>query len=227
MSVLNEIARRSNPKFGKPSTGSQKVTQRPGSSKRPLRCWRENRPVYGHLTVICGPMYAGKTTELLKSVLLAKSLYSKAVLVVKPAFDSRYSSTKIVSHDKLSVEAKSITAWKQIAHLAVDADLVCIDEIQFFQEPHFDGDIVEQIRQLLTIGTDVTVSGLDLDWQGEPFGITSRLLAMADDVKKLHANCTTCGQAARKTHKKTPNAEQVELGATDLYEARCNTHWGL
>ena len=183
--------------------------------------------MYGKLTVICGPMYAGKTTELLKSILVARNLFSKAVLVVKPAFDSRYSTTKIVSHDNLGVQAKSITDWDQIAILAADADLVCLDEIQFFQNPHFEGDIVEQVRQLLATGTDVTVSGLDMDWQGEPFAVTARLMAMADDVKKLTANCTVCGQHASKTHKKTPNAEQIELGAGDLYEARCNDHWGL
>jgi thymidine kinase len=183
--------------------------------------------MYGHLTVICGPMYAGKTTELLKSILVARNLYSKAVLVVKPAFDSRYSATKITSHDNLCVEAKSITDWDQISILAADADMVCIDEIQFFQPPHFDGDIVENVRLMLATGTDVTVSGLDLDWQGEPFGVTARLMAMADDVKKLTANCTVCGQPASKTHKKTSNSEQIELGAGDIYDARCNQHWGL
>jgi len=183
--------------------------------------------MYGNLTVICGPMYAGKTTEILKRIILARNLWSKAVLVVKPAFDNRYAATKIVSHDQLTVEAKSITEWDQIALLAADADMVCIDEVQFFQEPHFHGDVVEQIRQLLAVGTDVIASGLDMDWQGEPFPVTARLLAMADEVVKLHANCTVCAQPAFKTHKKVPNSEQIELGASDLYESRCNTHWGL
>ncbi len=183
--------------------------------------------MYGHLTVICGPMYAGKTTELLKRVLVDRNLYSKAVLVIKPAFDDRFSATKIVSHDNLAVESKAITEWDQVALLAADADVVCIDEVQFFQEPHFKGDIIEEVRLLLATGTDVVVSGLDLDWQGEPFAMTARLMAMADQVQKLHANCTTCGQPARKTHKKAPNSAQIELGAADLYEARCNDHWGM
>jgi thymidine kinase len=183
--------------------------------------------MYGHLTVICGPMYAGKTTEILKRIIVARNLWSKAVLVVKPALDDRYSATKIVSHDKLATEAKAITSWDQIDLLAADADMVCIDEVQFFQEPHFHGDVVEQVRQLLATGTDVVVSGLDMDWQGEPFNVTARLIAMADEVKKLQANCTVCAQPAPKTHKKSPNGEQIEVGAGDLYEARCNTHWGL
>jgi len=183
--------------------------------------------MYGHLTVICGPMYAGKSTELLKSILLARTLYSKAVLVIKPTFDNRYAASKIVSHDGLSVDAKSISEWDQIAPLATDADMVCIDEIQFFQEPNYTGDIVEEIRQLLITGTDVTVGGLDMDWIGNPFPVTARLMAMADEVKKIKANCTQCNETASKTHKKTPNSEQIELGSQDLYESRCNKHWGL
>jgi thymidine kinase len=182
--------------------------------------------MYGHLTVICGPMFASKTTELLKRILWARNGEHKAVLVVKPAFDERYSSTKIVSHDGLSVDAKAITKWDDVAILANDADLVCIDEVQFLSQPNFSDDIVECVRQLLVIGTDVVVTGLDMDWMGEPFSTTSILAAMSDTLIKVTANCTQCGQAAAKTHKKIPNSEQIELGATDLYEARCNNHWG-
>jgi thymidine kinase len=183
--------------------------------------------MYGHLTVICGPMFASKTTELLKRILWARNGQHKAVLVIKPAFDNRYSATKIVSHDGLSVDAKAITKWEDIDILASDAEMVCIDEVQFFTDPHFKDDIVDKIRDLLIVGTDVVVTGLDMDWQGQPFPITATLSAMADTILKFTANCTTCGQAAPKTHKKVPNGESVELGASDLYEARCNTHWGL
>lgn len=182
--------------------------------------------LYGRLTVICGPMYAGKTTELLKRIIWARNGHSKAVLVIKPAFDTRYSQTQIVSHDGLKTDAKAVTDWGQVAHLAADADMVCIDEVQFFTEPHFNGDIVEQVRQLLVTGTDVVVSGLDMDWQGYPFPVTATLGAMADEMLKIKAYCSVCAAAAGKTHKKVPNAEQVELGSSDLYEARCNTHWG-
>ena len=183
-------------------------------------------PLYGKLTTICGPMYSGKTTELLKRILWARNLNSKAVLVIKPSFDTRYSKVKIVSHDGLKVDAKAITAWDQIATLAADADMICIDEVQFFDKDNYDGDIVEEIRQTLVLGTDVVVSGLDMDWQGNAFPITAACSAMADEIVKLHANCTVCGGKAAKTHKLAPNAEQVELGSHELYEARCNTHWG-
>lgn len=187
---------------------------------------------YGKLTVICGPMYAGKTTELLKRILWARNGESKAVLVVKPAFDNRYSDTKIVSHDGLSVDAMAVTSWYDIGSLADDAEMVCFDEVQFFQEPHFDSeyegervDIIHVVRSLLGRGVDVVCSGLDMDWKGSPFPITADLVAMSDEVLKITANCTTCGRPAAKTFKKVVNDETVELGAADLYEARCNQHW--
>jgi thymidine kinase len=183
--------------------------------------------MYGKLTTICGPMFAGKSTELLKRILWARNGQHKTVLVIKPAFDNRYSSTKIVTHDGLSVDAKSITKWDDIAHLAADAELICIDEIQFFTPQYFEDDIIECVRDCLIIGTEVVVGGLDMDWRGEGFETTSRLMAMSDEVKKITAVCTSCGQPASKTHKKLPNAEQIELGTTDLYEARCNDHWGM
>jgi thymidine kinase len=172
-------------------------------------------------------MYAGKTTELLKRVLWAQQGQKKRVLVVKPAFDDRFSTTKIVSHDGLSVDAKSVTTWDQVALEAADSEIVFVDEIQFFQEPHFKGNIIEHIRDCLITGADVVVTGLDMDWQGEPFLKTALLAGMADSTIKLKANCTRCGQPAAKTHKKVPDGEQIELGAADKYEARCNDHWGM
>lgn len=187
---------------------------------------------YGKLTVICGPMYAGKTTELLKRILWARNGQSKAVLVVKPAFDNRYADTKIVSHDGLSVDAMSVTSWYDVGSLADDAEMVCFDEVQFFQEPHFNSeyegervDIIHVVRSLLNRGVDVVCSGLDMDWKGAPFPITADLVAMSDEVLKITANCTTCGRPAGKTFKKVANDQSVELGAGDLYEARCNEHW--
>ena len=181
--------------------------------------------MYGALTVICGPMMAGKTTELLKRIFWARNGLAQAVLVVKPAFDNRYDSVKIVSHDGAAVDAKAIQMWGQVKDLAADADLICIDEIQFFKTPHFEGDIVQIIGSLLKQGKEIVVTGLDMDWRGEPFANTSSLMAMADTLLKLSANCTLCGQKATKTYKKTPNEEQIELGSDDLYEARCNKHW--
>ena len=182
--------------------------------------------MYGTFTFICGPMYAGKTTELLKRILWARNGCSKAVLVLKPAFDKRYSNTKIVSHDGLSVDAKSISSFSEVIPLIADAEMICIDESQFFVDPHFSDDLVEWVGKFLLDGKEVVATGLDMDWRGHPFGISAQFAAMADDVIKIKANCTVCGTAAAKTYKKIQNGEQIiELGATDLYEARCNKHW--
>lgn len=183
--------------------------------------------MYGNLTFICGPMYAGKTTELLKRILWARNGCGKAVLVLKPAFDKRYSITKIVSHDGLSVESKAISSFSEVSSLIGDAEMICIDESQFFTSPHFTDDIIEWISKFLADGKEVVATGLDMDWKGHPFDISARLSAMADDVIKIKANCTVCGTSAAKTFKKFPNEEQIELGANDLYEARCNRHWKL
>ena len=172
-------------------------------------------------------MYAGKTTELLKRILWARNGCGKAVLVLKPAFDKRYSITKIVSHDGLSVESKAISSFSEVSSLIGDAEMICIDESQFFTSPHFTDDIIEWISKFLADGKEVVATGLDMDWKGHPFDISARLSAMADDVIKIKANCTVCGTSAAKTFKKFPNEEQIELGANDLYEARCNKHWNL
>lgn len=179
--------------------------------------------MYGKLTVICGPMFAGKTTESLKRILWAKNGQHRQVRVFKLSFDDRYAETEIVSHDGLRAPAENIDAVAQID--SVPGSLIVFDEIQFFTEDNFNGNVIEWIKDLLSHGADVVVSGLDTDWQGSPFAITSLLMGMADEVIKIKANCTICGQPATKTFKKNSNGDLVELGSSDLYEARCNTHW--
>lgn len=180
---------------------------------------------YGTLSVYAGPMFSGKSTSTLKRILWARNGEGRTVHVFKPAFDNRYSDTEIVNHDGLRTPAISIT---EIPDTKFDkTDLVFIDEVQFMMDPYFNGDIVAWVKTLLSEGIEVIVAGLDMDWQGNPFDITSKLLAMANDAHKLTADCTVCGRSASKTFKKVqdPNSGSVELGATDLYEARCNQHW--
>jgi thymidine kinase len=182
--------------------------------------------MYGELTVITGPMFSSKTTELLKRILWAKNGENKEVLVIKPAFDDRYSITKIVSHDGLSVDAESITSWANIYESALFADMIFIDELQFFCEPYFSGDIIQEVINLLKQGKTVIANGLDMDFEGNAFPITKTLFTMADNAIKLRSNCVICGKNATKTYKKKLSYEQqVELGSSDLYEARCNKHW--
>lgn len=185
---------------------------------------------YGHLTVICGPMYSGKTSELLKRVLWARTGLERDVLVVKPAFDDRYSDTRIVTHDGLGVNAYSITAWSQIEKRAEFADTIFLDELQFLDDARIGADVVEIVRDLLTKGKNVVANGLDMDIHGSPFRITGTMMAMADEVVKLRSNCSQCGQPATKTFRlvddvKADGENVVALGSVGVYEPRCNKHW--
>jgi thymidine kinase len=179
---------------------------------------------YGNLTVICGPMFSGKTTETLKRILWAKNGEGKEVFVFKPTFDTRYGNSEIVNHDGLKSNAISISELPN--YEMPSGSLVFLDEVQFYIDPFFKGDIVAWVKTLLENGVEVIAAGLDMDWKGNPFDVTAKLLAMSTEFKKLKAICTICGRPASKTFKKDQySVEAVELGATDLYEARCNQHW--
>lgn len=180
---------------------------------------------HGRLEIVCGPMYAGKSTEILKRILWARNGEGKDVLVLKPAFDDRYGRSVVRSHDGLSADATPIRSWAEAEEAAAKAVAVFIDEVQFLAPPAFDGDLPEIVRGLLDRGVDVVCTGIDMDWSGRPFAVTAALLAMADRVVKLTANCTLCGREASKTFKLRPDGERVALGAQDAYQARCNGHW--
>lgn len=176
---------------------------------------------HGHLTVYCGSMFSGKTTSLLKTVVWNRHV-GRTVYVYKPSKDTRYGLDDVVSHDGLSVMAHNIGKHLPFPVVKHPGSLIVIDEIQFF-----DNTIIEWIIIQLLAGNDVVAVGLDMDYQGAPFETTSLLLAMADEIHKLKAICSVCGSPASKTFKKINNNERVELGSSDLYEARCNNHhWG-
>lgn len=172
--------------------------------------------MYGNLTTIVGPMYGGKTSEILKRVLWAKNGLGKNVRVFKPAMDNRYSENEIVSHDGLTIAAESIT----VIPTEISSEMVVFDEIQFFE-----ASVVDFIKLNLQYGNDVIVAGLDMDSNGNAFELSAILMAMADEVIKKTANCTICGRNATKTYRKTDSSNIIELGGNDKYEARCNQHW--
>jgi thymidine kinase len=176
---------------------------------------------YGHLTVICGPMFAGKTTELLKRILWATNGLGERTAVFKSGYDTRYGMTDIISHDGLKAQAAVIADWRG----AGEATHVFFDEAQFFTAPYFNGDLVHIIHTLLQQGCAVTATGLDTDWRGHPFDITARLAAMADDVVKLQSHCSVCGRTATKTYRREPGPNAIALGGAETYEPRCNAHW--
>lgn len=183
--------------------------------------------MYGTLTFICGPMFSGKTTELLKRILWAKNGQHTQIKVFKPAFDRRYAQLEIVSHEGLSVEAQAIYNWTTSIEYLIDQGVECVffDEVQFFCAPNFENDVMAIIRDLLSAGINVVASGLDMDWQGAPFEISGQLAAMAEEMVKLKAICHVCGRPASRTYKKGGSQKQVEIGGTDLYQARCLLHW--
>ena len=176
--------------------------------------------VSGSIEVVCGPMFSGKTEELIRRVKRAQIARQK-VQIFKPAIDNRYHETEVVSHSALSMEANPVNTSVEILQRVFDSTrVVAIDEVQFF-----DQNISIVVEKLARRGIRVIMAGLDQDFMGKPFGPMADLLAIADRVDKIHAICTVCGSPASKTFRKNPNnASQVLVGETDLYEARCRSH---
>ena len=174
----------------------------------------------GWLEVITGPMFAGKSEELIRRV---KTLsYTKMkIIAFKPAIDDRYDKTAIASHDGAKYEAYAIKNAQFILELVKqDTQVVAIDEIQFF-----DMSIVKICEELADRGIRVIAAGLDLDFKGEPFGPMPELLARAEFVTKLSAVCTVCGCAATRTQRLIDgkpadfNDPIIKVGAKENYEA--------
>lgn len=177
----------------------------------------------GVLEIIAGPMFAGKTSALLAK---ARSSNGETVLI-KPSFDTRYGICEIKTHDGISAEAFNLSNVSEILNddIVSKAEIILFDEIQFFTEPFFGGDIIACIDTLLNRGINVTCCGLDMNWKGEPFEIVSKLRKIADKYISLTARCAVCNEPAIYTHKRSGTGESVELGAEELYEPRCAKHF--
>ena len=169
----------------------------------------------GWIEVICGSMFSGKTEELIRRLKRVKIANLK-VEIFKPAIDTRYDEVKIVSHDTNMIQSTPIDNSMKILLLAQDADVIGIDEAQFF-----DDQLPAVCDQLASRGIRVIVAGLDMDYLGNPFGQMPFVMAKADYVTKLHAICMQCGNIANYTYRKIPNDDLVMLGAKDVYEPRC------
>jgi len=169
----------------------------------------------GSIEVICGSMFSGKTEELIRRLKRAK-IANLRVEIFKPAMDVRFDEEAVVSHDSNSIPSSPITHSQKILLLADQVDVVGIDEAQFF-----DDQIVSVCETLAAKGVRVIVAGLDMDYLGKPFGQMPQLLAVADFITKLHAICVKCGNLASISYRKTTEASQILLGATDSYEPRC------
>ncbi|MBN8718530.1 MAG: thymidine kinase [Sediminibacterium magnilacihabitans] len=169
----------------------------------------------GWIEVICGSMFSGKTEELIRRLKRARIANLK-VEIFKPALDTRYDETQVVSHDANAIQSTPIDNSQTILLLAQDVDVVGIDEAQFF-----DNEITTVCETLALRGIRVIVAGLDMDYTGRPFGQMPDLLAIADFITKLHAICVKCGSLASISFRKTTHDSQVLLGEKETYEPRC------
>jgi thymidine kinase len=169
----------------------------------------------GWIEVICGCMFSGKTEELIRRLRRAQIAKQK-VIVFKPKIDNRYNSEQIVSHSEQSLIAQVVDDAHEILNLARDAQVIGIDEGQFFNI-----DIVDVCNQLADQGKRIIVAGLDQDYTGKPFEPMPQLLAVAEYITKTLAICVICGNPADRTQRKSEQHERVVVGAKDIYEARC------
>ncbi|MGL5204729.1 MAG: thymidine kinase [Metamycoplasmataceae bacterium] len=172
----------------------------------------------GLIEVITGPMFSGKTEELIKRIRILEYAGMKT-LVIKPEKDKRFSDDKIKSRsglEKATITAKDAKDIMKYWDNSYDA--IIIDEIQFF-----DKDIITIIENIASKGKLVIISGIDTDFLMRPFGIMPYLLAIADKVSKLVAVCLVCKGPASKSYRKSDETELTKIGDKDEYEARCRS----
>jgi len=179
----------------------------------------------GKIEVVTGCMFSGKSEELIRRIKRAKIARQK-VQVFKPSIDTRYSVVEVVSHAGDKVEALPVSSTKELLEkIEEDTEVIGIDEAQFF-----DTEIVDALRKIAKSGKRVIVAGLDMDFRGEPFGPMPYIMAIADEVLKLHAICTVCGEDATMTQRlingepASYNDPVIMIGASESYEARCKLH---
>ena len=169
----------------------------------------------GRIEVICGSMFSGKTEELIRRMRRAVFANLKTA-IFKPAIDVRYSECDVVSHDAKALRSTPVKSASEILEKAGDATVIGIDEAQFF-----DDSIVEVVQKLADDSVRVIVAGLDMDYLGKPFGPMPALMAVAEDVLKVHAICVRCGDLAQYSHRLSKSDKLVELGEKDIYEPIC------
>jgi thymidine kinase len=180
-------------------------------------------PIPGRIEVITGPMFSGKSEELIRRLKRAR-IARQRVACYKPDIDLRYHRTAIASHSSQTHEACTVT---NVEHLKADLfpqlqeiDVIGIDEAQFF-----DASIIPLTVELVHLGKRILIAGLDTTFNAEPFGPIPALMAISDEVTKLSAVCMVCGAPAIHTQRLGQSQELVLVGAAGIYEARCRTHF--
>ena len=175
-----------------------------------------NHPMQkGSIEVICGSMFSGKTEELLRR--LKRAEFAKLnIAVFKPKIDKRYDTQKVVSHDENTTQAIVVEGAKDILKLTNNAQVVAIDEAQFF-----DTGLVDVCNTLANAGVRVIIAGLDMDFLGKPFGVIPQILAIAEHITKVHAICVDCSAIANHSFRKTSDKNLVQIGEKEEYKPLC------
>jgi thymidine kinase len=160
----------------------------------------------GWIEVICGSMFSGKTEELIRRLKRAK-IANKRVEIFKPTIDTRYDEVNVVSHNANAIRSTPVPHSQNILLLAEGMEVVGIDEAQFL-----DSELPLVVETLAKKGIRVIIAGLDMDFEGKPFGPMPNLLAVADYITKVHAVCMQCGDIAHFSYRKTADSSKVLLG---------------
>ena len=179
--------------------------------------------INGKIESIFGPMYAGKTSELLKRILWLKH-QNLDILVIKPKIDNRYSDDEIVTHTGHRfpcVYTNKLMDLLEIVPKIMLNHTIFIDEVQFFEL----ADLKEFVKKLQNNGVNIVAAGLDQDSSGIPFDSSAYMLALSDEVTKIKSFCSVCGQPATKTYKISNSGNRVEVASVGVYEPRCLEHW--
>lgn len=176
---------------------------------------RRRNELGGSIEVICGSMFSGKTEELIRRLRRAQ-IAKLQVEIFKPKTDTRYDETAVVSHDLNSIHSTPVDHSSAILLYGSNSQIVGIDEAQFF-----DDELPEVCVKLANKGVRVIIAGLDMDFAGKPFGPMPALMAIAEDVTKVHAVCVKCGGPALFSYRLVENQTQLLLGEKESYEPRC------
>ena len=160
-------------------------------------------------------MFSGKTEELIRRLKRAE-IAGQEVEIFKPDVDTRYNEDEVVSHDENSISSTAVRSSSNIPILADRAEVVGVDEAQFF-----DMELVNVCNQLASMGKRVIIAGLDMDFKGRPFGPMPELMAIAEYITKVHAICVKCGSLANHSHRVIDSEKLVELGERKEYEPLC------
>ena len=169
----------------------------------------------GWIEIICGPMFSGKTEELIRRLVRAQIAKQK-VAIFKPKSDNRYEENYIVSHNQRKIKSMQVENANIILDYCNKADVFGIDEAQFF-----DNELIEISNELARTGKRVVIAGLDKDYSAKSFGPIHQLMVAAEYVTKVNAICMVCGDPASFTQRISAEKDLIVVGETDKYEARC------